>query len=100
MLRGSDYSGASHRSYALKHGVTEAELAIINSGDYVKLLPREAAALTFAEAMVKGQGKVSDAVFGALQQHFNAAEIVEIATLVGIMELASSLGKVFELKAD
>ena len=50
--------------------------------------------------MVRGQGKVSDAVFGALQQHFNAAEMVEIAALVGIMELASSLGAVFELKAD
>ena len=50
--------------------------------------------------MVKGQGKVSDTVFGALQQHFNAPEIVEMATLVGIMELASSLGAVFELKAD
>jgi alkylhydroperoxidase family enzyme len=99
-LRGSDYSGASHRSYALKHGVTETELAIIDSGDYAKLPPRETAALTFAEAMVKVQGKVSDTVFGALQQHFNAPEIVEMATLVGIMELASSLGAVFELKAD
>ncbi len=99
-LRKSEYSGASHRSYALKHGVTEAELAIIDRGDYARLQPREMAALTFAEAMVKGQGKVDDAVFGAFQRHFNAAEIVEIATLVGIMELASSLGAVFELTAD
>lgn len=99
-LRKSEYSGASHRSYALKHGVTEAELAIIDSGDYGRLQARETAALTFAEAMVKGQGQVDDAVFAALQRHFNAAEIVEIATLVGIMELASSLGAVFELTAD
>lgn len=99
-LRKSEYSGASHRSYALKHGVTEAELAIIDSGDYTKLAPREAAAMTFAEAMVKGQGIVDDAIYAALSQHFNAAEIVEIAALVGIMELASTLGAVFELTAD
>ncbi len=99
-LRKSEYSGASHRSYALKHGVTEAELAIIDSGDYAKLAPREAAALTFAEAMVKGQGTVDDVIYAGLSQHFNAAEIIEIAALVGIMELASSLGAVFELTAD
>ncbi len=99
-LRGSDYSGASHRSYALKHGVTEAELAIIDSGDYGRLQPRETAALTFAYPWDWGLGGGGDAVFGAFQQHFNAAEIVEIATLVGIMELASTLGAVFDLEAD
>ena len=99
-LRKSEYSGASHRSYALKHGVSEAELAIIDRGDYGRLQPRETAALAFAEAMVKGQGQVDDALFGALQRHFNPAEIVEIAALVGIMELASSLGAVFELTPD
>src|SRR5688572_28774639 len=71
-LRKSEYSGASHRSYALKHGVTEAELAIIDSGDYFKLAAREAAALTFAEAMVKGQGRVDDAIYAGLSQHFNS----------------------------
>lgn len=98
--RGSEYSSASHRRYALKHGVAEAELVAIDRGDYTALPPREAAALHFAEAMVKGQGSVDDAVYAALSGHFNAAEIVEIAALVGIMELASTLGAVFELTAD
>lgn len=99
-LRGSDYSSASHRRYALKHGVAETELAAIDRGDYAVLPPREFAALHFAEAMVKGQGTVNDAIYAGLAQYFNPAEIVEIAALVGIMELASTLGAVFDLSAD
>ena len=99
-LRGSEYSSASHRRYALKHGVAEAELAAIDRGDYTVLAPREAAALQFAEAMVRGQGRVDDAVYAALAAHFSPAEIVEIAALVGIMELASTLGAVFGLAPD
>lgn len=99
-LRGSEYSSASHRRYALKHGVAETELAAIDCGDYAALPSREAAALRLAEAMVKGRGAVDDAIFAALSQHFNSAEIVEVAALVGIMELASTLGAVFELAPD
>lgn len=99
-LRGSGYSSASHRRYALKHGVAETELAAIDRGDYAVLPAREAAALRFAEAMVKGQGSVDDAIYSALSEQFKPAEIVEVAALVGIMELASSLGAVFELTAD
>ncbi|MBX9905899.1 MAG: carboxymuconolactone decarboxylase family protein [Burkholderiales bacterium] len=99
-LRGSEYSSASHRRYALKHGVAESELAAIDRGDYLALPPREVVALRFAEAMVRGQGHVDTAIYAALPAHFNPAEIVEIAVLVGIMELASTLGAVFELAPD
>lgn len=99
-LRGSGYSSASHYRYALKHGVAESELAAIDRGDYGGLPAREAAALRFAEAMVQGQGTVTDATYAGLQAHFTPPEIVEIAALVGIMELASTLGAVFELAPD
>ena len=99
-LRGSAYSSGSHRGYALKHGVSADELAAIDRGDYSGLAPREAAALRLAEAMVRGKGSVDDAVYAALQAHFTPPEIVEIAALVGIMELASTLGAVFELTPD
>ncbi len=99
-LCGSEYSSASHRRYALKHGVAESELAAIDRGDYAALPVREAVALRFAEAMVRGRGQVDAAVYAALPAHFNPAEIVEIAALVGIMELASTLGAAFELAPD
>lgn len=99
-LCGSEYSSASHRRYALKHGVAESELAAIDRGDYSALTPREAAALRFAEAMVRGRGKVDDSEFGTLKEHFTSPEIVEIAALIGIMELASALGAAFSLAPD
>lgn len=99
-LCGSEYSSGSHYRYALKHGVAAAELTAIDRGDYVSLVPREVAALCLAEAMMHGQGKVDDGVYAAMEKHFNAAEIVEIAALVGIMQLASMLGAVFDLQPD
>lgn len=99
-LCGSEYSSGSHYRYALKHGVDAGELAAIDRGDYDALAPREAAALRFAQAMVRGQGKVDDAAYAALKAHFTAPQIVEIAALVGIMQLASTLGAVFELAPD
>lgn len=99
-LCGSEYSSASHRRYALKHGVAESELAAIDRGDYAALPSQEAVALRFAEAMVRGRGRVDAVVYAALPVHFNSAEIVEITALIGIMELASMLGAAFELTPD
>jgi AhpD family alkylhydroperoxidase len=79
-LRGSAYSSASHRSYAVNQGVSEAEIAAIGCGAYDGMAANEQAALSFA--------------------HFPTAEIVEIVALIGIMELASSFGAVFGLEPD
>lgn len=99
-MRGSAYSTGSHRSYALKHGVAEAELEAIDRSDYSTLPPREKAALTVAEAMVRSNGAVPDPLFDELRSHFSAAEAVEIVALVGIMDLACTLSAAFELKPD
>ena len=99
-LRGSAYSSASHRRYALDHGVTEAEIEAVDRSDYGDFPAKERASLLFAESMVENDGRVTDAVFDAVQQHFSTAEIVEIVALVGVMELASRYGAVFGLEPD
>jgi alkylhydroperoxidase family enzyme len=99
-LRGSGYSSASHRRYALDHGVSEAVLDAVDAGDYGGLENGEAAALKFAEEMVDKGGAVTDQCFERLKAHYTSAEIVEIVALVGIMELASSFGAVFGLEPD
>ena len=43
---------------------------------------------------------IADAVFSELKRCYAANEIVELVSLVGIMELACSLAEVFELDAD
>ena len=99
-LRGSAYSSASHRRYALDHGVSEGRMEAIERGDTAGLEPPERAALDFAAAMVAQSGAVPDALFDGLKAHFSTAEIVEIVALVGIMELASSFAAVFGLEPD
>ena len=99
-LRGTAYCTGSHRSYALKHGVSAAQLDAIDRGDYSGLDARGAAAMRFAEAMVASRKGIAKAVFDDLQGCFSTAEIVELVSLVGIMELACSLAEVFALNAD
>jgi hypothetical protein len=50
--------------------------------------------------MVRGQGRVDNATFAAMSKHFTAPEIVEIAALVGVMQLGCVLGEVFALRPD
>lgn len=46
--------------------------------------PAECAALRFAEQATRGGGHVQDEIFGALREHYEPAEIVEIAAVVGL----------------
>ena len=99
-LRGSEYSSASHRSYALKHGASTAELEAIDRSEYQTLEPRLCAALELANSMVSSHGAVAGPVSQRLRAHFTTAEIVELIALIGVMELACTLGTAFELDAD
>ena len=99
-LRGSEYSSASHRSYALKHGAGTAELEAIDRSDFQALEPRLRAALELANSMVSSRGSVAGPVSQALREHFTTAEIVELIALIGVMELACTLGAAFELDVD
>jgi 4-carboxymuconolactone decarboxylase len=96
---GSVYSSASHRRYALRHGVGEAELEAIARSEYDDLEMREQMALRFADEVIAGRS-MSDTTFQALAAHFSTPEIVELSALVGIMQLASTLGAIFGLGAD
>jgi 4-carboxymuconolactone decarboxylase len=96
---GSSYSSASHRRYALEHGVAAGVLDKIEVGDYATLGDRERAALVFADEAVSSS-PVSEASFANLATHFDAAQIVEISALIGVMILASTLGKIFDLEPD
>lgn len=99
-LRGTAYCTGSHRSYALKHGVTAEQLDAIDRGDYSGLDARGVAAMRLAEAMVDARKGIPDEMFAELKRCFAVNEIVELVSLVGIMELACSLAEVFGLEAD
>jgi AhpD family alkylhydroperoxidase len=99
-LRSSRYCSGSHGRYALEHGVSNGELDAIDRSDYRLLDPGEAAALELAEAMVRSKNALEPALFARLQANFSTGEIVELAALVGVMELACTLAATFELEPD
>ena len=75
-------------------------LEAIDRGDYSGLDARGVAAMRLAEAMVDARKGIPDEIFAELKRCFAVNEIVELVSLVGIMELACSLAEVFELDAD
>jgi AhpD family alkylhydroperoxidase len=97
---GSSYSIASHRRYALQHGVSEGELQTIEQGDYSKLDERERATLEFADEVAFARSTVSNSTFHLVAQYFDSGEIIEISAVVGVMVLASRLGAIFDLTPD
>jgi alkylhydroperoxidase family enzyme len=97
---GSAYSTSTHRAYALKLGATEKELEAIERSDYPALEPRLAAAVEFAAAMVRERGKVPDELVERMKSHYSTPELIEIAALVGVVELGCVLGAVFGLEAE
>ena len=97
---GSEYSTSTHRAYALRLGATEKELEAIERSDYGSLEPRLAVAVEFAAAMVKGGGKVPDALFERMKTFYSTQEFIEIAAMVAVVELGCTLGAVFDLQAE
>jgi AhpD family alkylhydroperoxidase len=99
-LRNSPYCTASHKGYAIKHGVSSAELDAIERSDYRSLDSKEAVALELAEAVVQGNDSDMPCLLGSLHSHYATKEVVEIVALIGIMELACTLAAVFGLEPD
>lgn len=98
VICGSRYSTASHRRYARRHGASEAEVDALQSGDLGVFDERTRAALAFASAAVRDG--VDDPTFVEMNRFFGPTEIVELSALIGVMQLASTLGAVFGLQPD
>lgn len=99
-LRASAYCTGSHRRYALKEGVSMAELDAIERSTYDNFNAREQVALKFAERMIARRGDIGDEWRRMLCEQFSIAEAVEIVALIGIMDLACTLAETFGLDPD
>jgi AhpD family alkylhydroperoxidase len=58
----------------------------------------ERAAVRFADRMTTGSGRVDDAAFLELRNHYAPAEIVEIATVVGLFNYVSRFANALEIE--
>jgi alkylhydroperoxidase family enzyme len=69
---------------ARRLGATAEQLAALARSDYSGFEPAWAAALAYAAAMTPTGGRVDDATYAALAEHWRPSQIVEITAVVAL----------------
>jgi AhpD family alkylhydroperoxidase len=84
ILNGAEYEFKAHGPFALKEGVTQAQLDALKAGHApAGLTEADEAALAYAEAMTRTI-QVPDPVFAAIRKHLDDREVLELtATIAG-----------------
>jgi alkylhydroperoxidase family enzyme len=89
LLNGASYEYQVHVPFALREGVTQAQLDTLDRWqDSAALTLAQRAVLAYTDAMTRDI-HVPDAVFEALRGHFNQREIVELTATIGGYNLVS-----------
>jgi AhpD family alkylhydroperoxidase len=89
LLNGADYEYRAHVPFALRDGVTQAQIEALAewraSGSFDE---REQAVLAYTDSMTK-EIRVPEAVFAGVRRHFDDRELVELTATVGGYNLVS-----------
>lgn len=97
-MRASQINGCAfcldmHSKDARRAGETEQRLYLLDAWDESSLYtPRERAALAWTDAVTRiAETHAPDPVFDALRPHFSDKEIVDLTTLIGLINLWNRL---------
>jgi AhpD family alkylhydroperoxidase len=97
-LRASQINGCAycldmHNKEALKDGESAQRLYVLEAWEEVSLFsPRERAALAWTEAVTRiADTRASDAVYQEVRRHFSEAELVNLTTTIGVINLWNRL---------
>jgi alkylhydroperoxidase family enzyme len=83
IARGNQYAWSHHHPHAIKAGLSQQELDALESGELAKTLSAgERAAVHYVQEFARG-GKVSDATFAELRQHYSDRQITDLTLLAG-----------------
>ncbi len=88
-LNGARYEAEQHHGYALKEGVTEAQLAELEGWRESKLFsPLQRTVLGYTEAMTR-EVKVPDELFAQVSEHFDRQGVIELTATVASYNMVS-----------
>lgn len=84
IINGAEYEYRAHVPFALKEGLTEAQIGALDEWQESRLYSdAQRAVLAYADAMTR-EIHVADSVFDALRSHFDRRQLVELtATIAG-----------------
>lgn len=89
ILNGADYEYKAHVPFALKAGMTQAQLDALPGWQVSDIYPpKMRAVLAYTDAMTRNI-RVSDPVFAAVRAHFDDREMVELTATIGGYNLVS-----------
>ncbi|MES2482514.1 MAG: carboxymuconolactone decarboxylase family protein [Pseudomonadota bacterium] len=88
VLNGADYEFRAHVPFALKEGITQAQIDALRDGRADGFDPRERDVLAYCDSMTR-EIHVPDAVFQAVRPHFNERELVELTATIAAYNLVS-----------
>jgi alkylhydroperoxidase family enzyme len=100
VINGADYEYQSHIPFALKAGLTQAQLEALTDWRQSTLFDApQRAVLEYAESMTCDV-QVPQAVFDAVAQHFDAKSIVELTATIGGYNLVSRFLEALKVDPD
>lgn len=89
LLNGASYEYQVHVPFALREGVTQAQIDALDDWENSSALTAaQRAVLGYTDSMTR-EIHVPDTVFDALRGHFNKREIVELTATIGGYNLVS-----------
>ena len=88
-LNGAAYEAEQHRAFALKEGVSDAQLEELEDWENSKLFsPLQRAVLDYTDTMTIDV-KVPDAVFAAVREHFDESGMIELTATIASYNMVS-----------
>jgi alkylhydroperoxidase family enzyme len=100
VLNGADYEFEAHIPFALKAGVTEAQLDAMRAGRMPDgLEDADRAVLEYTEAMTR-EIRVDDALFARIRRHFDDQETVELTATIAGYNLVSRFLEAMRIDHD
>ena len=91
MINSCNYCLQHHLSAGKRAGVAAEDWAALKAGDYARFNEKEQTALRYAEKLTRTPNPISDADFAPLKKNFSDAEIVDLHTLIGLINLTNRL---------
>ncbi len=97
VLNGAEYEFKAHVPFALREGVTQAQVDALKAGRAPGGLGEaDEAALAYAEAMTRTV-RVPDAVFAAVRKHLGDREVLELTVTIAGYNLVSRVLEALEI---
>lgn len=99
VINGADYEFQAHVPFALKEGITQAQIDALKAGEIEGLSDAERAVLAYAGAITI-EVRVPDPLFDEVRRHLNAREIVELTATIAAYNMVSRFLEALQIDHD